>query len=62
MVYMIERYVMGINIMILSTYVLWTFIPLVGIYNNYVSLMPPLIICFAIIITNQIFDFSFENI
>jgi hypothetical protein len=34
MVYMIERYVMGINIMI-STYVLWTFIPLVGIYNNY---------------------------
>jgi hypothetical protein len=34
MVYMIERYVMGINTMI-STYVLWTFIPLVGIYNNY---------------------------
>jgi hypothetical protein len=34
MVYMIERYVMGINTMIL-TYVFWTFIPLVGIYNNY---------------------------
>jgi len=31
---MIERYVMGINTMIL-TYVFWTFIPLVGIYNNY---------------------------
>jgi len=34
MVYMIERYVMGTDIMI-STYVLWTFIPLIGIYNNY---------------------------
>jgi hypothetical protein len=33
MVYVIERHVTGINIMI-STYILWTFIPLVGIYNN----------------------------
>jgi hypothetical protein len=35
MVYMIETYVMGNQQLMISTYVLWTFIPLVGIYNNY---------------------------